>query len=97
MFRILLAQKNERNNRIIKESLSERALDLEFIEVFPDVEDVVNSVEMLRPDILILSYEMGVDTGFAVIKKLKERKLFGENALEDKKLYITMTDRKSVV
>lgn len=95
MFRILLAQKNEKNNRIIKESLSERALDLEFIEVFPDVEDVVNSVEMLRPDILILSYEMGVDTGFAVIEKLKERKLFGGNALEDKKLYITMTSKNN--
>ncbi len=94
MFRVLLAQKNERNNKIIKRALADRAIDIDFIEVAPVADDVVKNVEIIKPDVLIISYDMGEDTGIGIVERLKEIKLFGEGRDGEKKTRIIITSKR---
>lgn len=91
MFRILLAQNNKKNVNVIKSALLEKASDIEYIEVAANVNDIVNSVELVKPDMLFVSYELNAGNCFWVMKELAEKRIFGEESQNDKKLYIVVT------
>ncbi len=84
MFRILLAQKSELNNRIVKSALSGKAAEIGFIEVPATKGDILKNIEMVKPDILVISYELNDGDCISVIENIKRFEETGINKLERK-------------
>lgn len=93
MIRILLAQNNVQNSETIKKALSDKASEIEYVEVELGVGDIIRGVEMLKPDVLFVTYEAHENVCFKVMEQLIEKKILGEETKE-KKLYVVVTSER---
>lgn len=72
MLRVLLAQKDKKNNLIIRKALEKKLDELEFAEIPAREKEVMEGIQMHAPDILVLSFELQGSSALDVMKKIKD-------------------------
>lgn len=87
MFKVLLAQRDKKNNSIIRKALEKKVGELEFIEIQAREKEILEAIKMIAPDILVLSFELQESLAVDIMKRLKD-------SIELKPLHIIVTTKK---
>lgn len=76
MLKVLLVQKNKKNNMLIRKALEKKRDELEIIEISIIGENILERIQMLMPDIVLVSSEIQGETVLWLLNKIKEKKEF---------------------